>query len=141
MSQSIKEYLKRGPSKSREIQAATRLSQSSVAGRPRKMGDTVVPIQEGRSVRYALACNAFGVNDKIPLAMVDHLGKVCVVAYFRPLNHGGYFLQPVAKISPLLLGDSGSGLYDGLPYFLHDLRPQGFLGGQIGMLHSRFTLS
>ena len=131
MPQSIKEYLKRGPSTSREIQAATRLSQSSVARRLREMGDTVVQIQEGRSVRYALACNAFGVNDKIPLGMVDHFGKVSVVAYFRPLSHGGYFLQPVAKISPLLLGDSGSGLYDGLPYFLHDLRPQGFLGRQI----------
>lgn len=67
MRQSIKEYLERSPSTSREIQAATGLSQSSVARRLREMGDTVVQIQEGRSVRYALACNAFGVNDKIPL--------------------------------------------------------------------------
>lgn len=129
---SIKEYLERGPSTSKEIQAATSLSQSSVARRLRDMGDTVVQIQEGRSIKYAATCNAFGVNDKIPLGMVDHLGKVSVVAYLRPLSHGGYFLQPVAKFfSPLLLGEGGSGLYDGLPYFLYDLRPQGFLGRQI----------
>ena len=30
-----------------------------------------------------------------------------------------------------LLGEQGNGLYDDLPYFLADLRPQGFLGRQI----------
>ena len=83
---SIKEYLERGPSTSKEIQAATSLSQSSVARRLRGMGDTVVQIQEGRSIKYAATCNAFGVNDKIPLGMVDHLGNVSVVAYLRPLK-------------------------------------------------------
>lgn len=71
------------------------------------------------------------MNDKIPLALVDSLGKISVAAYLRPLSHGGYFLQPVTNMSPLLLGEQGNGLYDGLPYFLYDLRPQGFLGRQI----------
>ncbi|MCA1795326.1 MAG: type II toxin-antitoxin system HipA family toxin YjjJ [Desulfotignum sp.] len=128
---SIKAYLKRGPSTSKEIQAATGLSQSSVARRLRELGDNIVQIQDGRSVRYAATCNAFGVNDKIPLGIVDHLGKISVVAYLRPLSHGGYFLQSVTNISPLLLGERKNGLYDGLPYFLYDLRPQGFLGRQV----------
>jgi hypothetical protein len=34
-------------------------------------------------------------------------------------------------MSSVLLGDNESGLYDDLPYFLDDLRPQGFLGHQI----------
>ena len=126
----IKAYLKRGPSTSKEIQAATGLSQSSVARRLRELGDTIVKIQDGRSIRYAATCNAFGVDDKIPLGLVDPLGKISVVAYIRPLIHGGYFLQPISNISPLLLGESGNGLYDGLPFFLYDLRPQGFLGRQ-----------
>jgi len=128
---SIKAYLKRGPSTSKEIQAATGQSQSSVARRLRELGDNIVQIQDGRSVRYAATCNAFGVNDKIPLGIVDHLGKISVVAYLRPLSHGGYFLQSVTNISPLLLGEHKNGLYDGLPYFLYDLRPQGFLGRQV----------
>lgn len=128
---SVKKYLKQRPSTSKEIQAATGLSQSSVARRLKGMGDTVVTIQEGRSVRYAVTCNAFGVNDKIPLAMVDSLGRVNITAYLRPLSHGGYFLQPVAEVPALLLGENGNGLYDGLPFFLYDLRPQGFLGRQI----------
>ncbi len=35
------------------------------------------------------------------------------------------------SISSLLLGERGNGLYDDLPYFLYDLRPQGYLGRQV----------
>ena len=66
---SIREYLGRGPSTSREIQAATGLSQSSVARRLREMEDAVVQLPMGRSIRYAATCNAFGSNDKLPQAL------------------------------------------------------------------------
>ena len=127
----IKKYIERGPSTSKEIQAATGLSQSSVARRLKEMGNSVVQIQEGRVIRYAATCNAFGSDDRIPLGVIDHTGKPKVVAYIRPLSHGGFFLEPVHLISHLLLGERGDGLYDDLPYFLYDLRPQGFLGRQI----------
>ncbi|SMD02369.1 HipA-like N-terminal domain-containing protein [Desulfocicer vacuolatum DSM 3385] len=127
----IKKYIGRGPSTSKEIQAATGLSQSSVARRLREMRDSVVQIQEGRLIRYAATCNAFGADDKIPLGIIDHTGKAKVVAFIRPLIHGGFFLEPLHSISNLLLGERGNGLYDGLPYFLYDLRPQGYLGRQV----------
>ena len=125
---SIREYLGRGPSTSREIQAATGLSQSSVARRLREMEDAVVQLPMGRSIRYAATCNAFGSNDKLPLSMVDTDGNTALIAYIRPLCHGGFFVEPVIDISPLLMGENKDGLYAGLPYFLYDLRPQGFLG-------------
>jgi len=127
----IKRYVERGPSTSKEIQAATGLSQSSVARRLREMGDSVVQIQEGRLIRYAATCNAFGADDRIPLGMIDHAGKAKVVAHIRPLIHGGFFLEPLQSISSLLLGEQGNGLYNDLPYFLYDLRPQGYLGRQV----------
>ncbi|MCM2286173.1 MAG: type II toxin-antitoxin system HipA family toxin YjjJ [Desulfobacula sp.] len=125
---SIREYLARGPSTSREIQAATGLSQSSVARRLKEMEDAVVQLTLGRSIRYAATCNAFGGNDKLPLSMVDTDGNTALIAYIRPLCHGGFFVEPVMDIPPLLRGENKDGLYHGLPYFLHDLRPQGFLG-------------
>ena len=125
---SIREYLGRGPSTSREIQAATGLSQSSVARRLREIEDAVVQLPMGRSIRYAATCNAFGGSDKLPLSMVDEDGNTALIAYIRPLCHGGFFLEPVIDIPPLLLGENKDGLYAGLPYFLYDLRPQGFLG-------------
>jgi hypothetical protein len=131
--ESIESFLQKGPSTSKEIQAAIGLSQSTVSRMLKKMGDGIVQISEGRSVRYAAPCNAFGSNDKLPIGMIDESGKIQLGAHLRPLNGGHFFLEPAVKdYSPLLLGADGTGLFEDLPYFLFDLRPQGFLGRLIG---------
>jgi len=129
---SIKEYLKRGPSTSKEIQAATGQSQSTVSRQIKNAGDRIVQIQKGRSVRYATACNAFGAGDRIPLGVVDDSGKCNIIATVRPLNCGCFFIEPETDdFSSLLLGEDGTGLFEDLPYFLYDMKPQGFIGRQI----------
>lgn len=128
---SIIEYLERGPATSKEIQAATGLNQSAVARQLRSLGDNIIRWQSGRSPRYAATRNAFGGNDKLPLNMVDADGNNVLAAHIRPLAHGGFFVEPATGIPPLLLGESGNGHYEDLPYFLHDLSPQGFIGRQI----------
>ena len=128
---SIRQYLGRGPSTSKEIQAATGLSQSSVARKLRDLKDSVLQLHKGRSIKYVSTCNAFGGNDKFPLGMVDANGDTVLIAFIRPLRHGGFFVEPKTDMSALLLGEHKDGLYDDLPYFLFDLRPQGFLGRQI----------
>jgi hypothetical protein len=77
--------------------------------------------------------NAFGGDDKLPLFMVDAHGNNTFVALIRPLAHGGFFVEPLTGMPPVLLGEAKNGLYDDLPYFLDDLRPQGFLGRQIAV--------
>jgi len=128
---SIREYLERGPATSKEIQAATGLCQTAVSRQLRGMGDSVIKLRSGRSLRYAMTCNAFGGNDKLPLSMVDAHGNTVLAAHIRPLVHRGYFVEPATGIPLLLLGERGDGLYEDLPYFLLDLSPQGFLGRQI----------
>jgi hypothetical protein len=63
--------------------------------------------------------------------MVDAHGNTVRVAYIRPLAPSGFFVEPATGMPQVLLGESGSGLYQDLPYFLNDLCPQGFLGRQI----------
>ena len=128
---SIREYLARGPATSKEIQVETKRSQSAVARQLREMRDSVIRLQNGRTPRYAATCNAFGGNDKLPLSIVDAYGNTVLAAYIRPLLPGGYFVEAVTGIPQLLLGENGAGLFDDLPYFLFDLRPQGFLGRQV----------
>jgi hypothetical protein len=128
---SIREYLERGPATSKEIQAETRLSQSSVARQLRDMGNEIIRLQNGRSLRYAATRNAFGGNNKLPLSIVDAHGNTVLAAYIRPLVHGGFFVEEVTGMPSLLLGGNKDGLYDDLPYFLFDLKPQGFLGRKI----------
>ena len=130
---SIREYLERGPATSKEIQAATGLSQPSVARQLRSLGHNIIKLPQGRSLRYATTRPAFGGNDKLPLSIIDAHGNAVLAAHLRPLAPEGFFIEAAPGMPPLLLGENQDGFYDDLPYFLYDLRPQGFLGRQIAL--------
>ena len=87
----IKEFLAHGPATSREIQAATKLSQPVVSRQLQEMRDSVVRFRKGRKLIYVATCNAFGGNDKLPLSIVDAHGNTVLAAYIRPLVNGGFF--------------------------------------------------
>lgn len=131
MSSSVREYLAQRPATSKEIQAATGLTQSAVARKIKSLGNSVVKLANGRSPKYAVTKNAFGANDRLPLSLVDAHGNTVLAAYVRPLAHGGFFVETATGTPPLLLGEGGNGCYGDLPYFLLDLAPQGFLGRKI----------
>ena len=90
---SIREYLEQGPATSKEIQAVTGMSQSAAARQLRSMGRHVTKFKNGRTPRYAVTCNAFGGDDKLPLSMVDIYGNTVPVAFMRPLAGGGFFVE------------------------------------------------
>ncbi len=131
MAISIREFLENGPATSREIQFATGLSQTVVSRQLRRMGANVIKLKAGRSLRYTMTKNAFGGSDRLPLYAVDAHGNNTAIALIRPLLHGGFFVEPLAGMPKVLLGEGKDGCYDDLPYFLYDLAPQGFLGRQI----------
>ena len=116
---------------SKQLQAATGLSQPAVSRQIALLGDRVVKLPNGRHPKYALTRNGFGSGDKISLFVVDAEGNSTVAAFIRPLRVRGFFVELLPGGSPLLLGVDGSGVFDDLPYYIHDLRPQGFLGRQI----------
>ena len=127
----IVEFLSNGPATSKQIQSATGLNQSAVSRQLRALGGRVIKLPRSRSPIYAITRNAFGSDDNLPLFMVDRLGNTVPVAMVRPLAHGGFYVQPATAFPRVLAGENGDGLYDDLPYFLQDLRPQGFLGRHV----------
>jgi hypothetical protein len=80
---------------------------------------------------YALTRNAFGSGDRMPIYCVDADGYTSHVADIRPLASGGFFVHCQAGAPSILPGEAGNGYFDDLPYYLQDLRPQGFIGRQI----------
>ena len=131
MSQSIFEILERGPATSKQLQSQAGLSQTAVSLQIRKAGDRILHKQDGRTRLYMLTCFAFNSGDRLPLYMVDAHGNSTTVACILPLAHGGFYVKPDTRMPAVLLGESGDGFYDDLPYFLDDLKPQGFMGRQI----------
>lgn len=131
MAVTLQERLGQGLATSNELQIATGLSQTTVARQLRELGDGVVRIQRGRTILYGLTHHAFGAANVIPLHRVDAYGNHVLVATLSPLAHGGFYVTPVTGTPAVMAGSSQDGLYGDLPYFLDDLRPQGFLGRQI----------
>ncbi len=128
---SVSDYLEQGPATSKEIQAATGLSQKAVSRHIHHLGDSVIKLRDGRSFRYVIAQSAFGGSDTLPLVIVDTQGNTEIIAFIRPLAHGGFYVAETPGASQLLSGEAKNGLFDDLPYFLSDSAPQGFIGRQI----------
>ena len=131
MALTIEQCLHAEPLTSKQLQDKTGLSQTVVARQLRELGSRIIKVSNGRPPVYALTTNAFGADDNLLICMVDVYGHNTAIATLRPLAHGGFFVQEKIGMPPLLLGEGKNGVYEDLPYFLYDLRPQGFLGRQI----------
>ncbi|MDQ7002120.1 MAG: type II toxin-antitoxin system HipA family toxin YjjJ [Ghiorsea sp.] len=131
MSLTIEQCLHAEPLSSKQLQDKTGLSQTVVARQLRELGKRIIKVSNGRPPLYALTANAFGADDNLLICMVDAYGHNTAVATLRPLAHGGFFVEERVGMPSLLLGEGKNGIYEDLPYFLYDLRPQGFLGRQI----------
>ncbi|KPV41867.1 hypothetical protein AN478_00230 [Thiohalorhabdus denitrificans] len=103
------------------------LQRAEAAGR-------VVRFGRGRATRYAVRAPLFNRRvEELPLYRVDGAGTIHHLATLAGLANGATLVRPSteeAALPRLLRGDSGNGHYDDLPFFLQDLRPQGFLGHQ-----------
>ena len=79
-----------------------------------------VAIGAGRARQYALRRQVPGVTSPIPIFRVSSDGQVAPIGFLDPLHDGFYVLNSMRRNEYLL--------FQGMPYFLRDLRPQGFLG-------------
>ena len=138
MSLTVIDFLKRGVATSRQIQQATGLSQAAVSRHLNRLGSSVIKLNDKRPPQYVLSTNAFGMSNTIPLSMIDENAEVTIVGYLRPLESDGFYLETSTNTPSALLGIN-HGFFSYLPYYLDDLRPQGFLGRQIAKKMSELS--
>lgn len=115
----LQELLKRKPEATSVILAALDISQPTFS----RLWSTVrngVALGAGKNRQYALRRHIPGVDAPVPLFRVLEDGKVEQLGQLHLLEGGFYALTPIEGTTYLL--------YEGMPYFLQDLRPQGFLG-------------
>ncbi len=131
MPKKIMEILSLGPAATNTLAAGTGMSRQTVNRKLRALGDSVIKFDKVRPPLYYAVKEAFGAGTEIDLAVVDPHGNTNLWGTLRPLAHGGFFLKTTPMAPDVLKGDNGDGMYEGLPYFLDDMRPQGFIGRQI----------
>lgn len=114
----LTDLLLHGPRSASELRQRLAISQASFSRLIAKE-DQVIQFGKARATRYALK-RPIREMDKIPLWRVDEAGKAHKFADIYPCWPQG---------SCLVVGPGGDEeWFDGLPWYLTDLRPQGFLG-------------
>jgi hypothetical protein len=122
----------RGPMASPALQAALGVSQPTVSRLILAAGSRVLRLGRGRSSRYVAVREVPGAGTGARLYAVGENGGPVAVGEIAFLAGPVPFV--VLAEERWLLGEGGNGEFPGLPYYLHDLSPQGFLGRQIANL-------
>ena len=125
-------YLSSGVFSSEEIQKRLDLSQPTVSRLIASLGDRVVIIGQARSRRYTTRRDIRGLGGAFPVYRIDAEGNA------RRFG----MLDAIARDQYLWRSEEGSpGQYKSLPWFLSDLRPDGFTGRSfVRRLHEDLAL-
>jgi hypothetical protein len=94
----------------------------------RAAGDEVIVRGSARHTTYAARRSLRGANAALPLFRVDEQGDVQEVARLDLTYPDGCAVAFLADFGWPLDEQMQAGWFDGLPYPLNDMRPQGFLG-------------
>ena len=113
-----------GTASSAELETLLGQSQSSVSRLLRELirSDAVVRIGTTRGSRYASLRAIEGIGARWTLRRVDPQGRIHELGHLHALAGTEFYFQATAE------NFEWNGVTDGLPYFLHDQRPAGFLG-------------
>jgi HipA-like C-terminal domain len=106
----------------KELMAKLGCSQATLSREVRKAGGTVLTMGRAQRTRYARMRPA-GVSLPLPITQVDTQGELLPLGqlYTVGMHTGSRTAFESAQ---------GVALFEGLPWFLSDMRPQGYLGRQ-----------
>ena len=123
-----------GVATSADLQALLGISQPTMsrALAPLVKSGDVRALGSARSRRYVLPRAIEGVGRDIPVMRVDANGGVTPFGRLMPLPGGRFWMNEA---------DGVSKQHDGLPWFLNDMRPQGFTGRAFAHAHPDLHLA
>jgi DNA-binding transcriptional ArsR family regulator len=131
----ICDMLRRGSASAAELAQALEISQPTVsrALRPLEQGGRVVRLHGiTRGARYGLARDIGSVGSSWPLYRIDGQGTPLEIGAIHAIEREHFYVRG----GPPRI----AGLSEGIPYFLEDARPAGFLGRAIPGAHPELAL-
>lgn len=104
------------------------VSRATLMRAVRELGPQVVARGRARRTAYAARRALRGSFQALPLYRIDPGGQAHDAAMLYPLHPAGCALDTPEPLGWPLDENMQDGWFEGLPYFLDDMRPQGFLG-------------
>lgn len=132
LADAILAQLRRGHATSAELQVRFGVSQpvvSRVLGELQRSGQAIA-FGKARAARYAAPREVAGAS-AFPLTRIDEQGVAHAYGRLRCIAPAAYLFDD---------GDGHHEIFDGLPWFIADMRPQGFLGRAFPRLHPDLAL-
>jgi hypothetical protein len=130
------EQLGAGAKSAAELGSVLGVSQATISRllAPLLQKQTVLRIGTTRGARYALRRQVAGIGSHWPVYLVNTTGGVEQQATLYSLTAEQYYLESKGALGKV------AGLSTGLPYFLQDQRPAGFLGSRVPTLYPELGL-
>jgi len=110
-----------------ELLARLGISRATLMRAVQALGPQVLSMGRARRTTYAAVRSIRGSLAPLPLYCISEAGEAEELATLVPL-HGGSALQLRRDLGWPVDEDMAQGWFDGIPYMLDDMRPQGFLG-------------
>ena len=120
-----------------ELLAALSVSRATLMRAVRAAGPEVLTIGRARRTSYAARRQLRGSTDPLPVFQIDEQGGSEQVGRLNLAYPDGSVFELDAQSLWPLDDSMHDGWFDGLPYFLQDLRPDGFLGRQFARAHGQ----
>lgn len=119
-----------GATPARALAESLHISQPTLSRWVAQLGSSVERIGAARQSQYALRRNVRNLGSAWPLFRIDEQGRAHAVGELRAL-HGGFRLLPSGDPPVWLAREYPAGVFPGLPFFLQDAAPQGYLGRSV----------
>ncbi len=125
------QLMMRGEQSAQELARALGVSQPTISRHLVALAPLIEPIGQARARRYSLRRPLRAAGSEWPIYRVEPSGQVNLFGLLRCL-HGGFRVEFAATPPVWIPSDfARNGVFPGLPFFLQDVRPQGFLGRAI----------
>ncbi|MBI5549351.1 MAG: type II toxin-antitoxin system HipA family toxin YjjJ [Deltaproteobacteria bacterium] len=129
------ELLRRGPVPAARVAAGLGVSRATLS-RLVRAASGVVRIGQARATSYALEREIRTFGTRWPIYRVGADGRAWHAANLHALEPRAWWYEPIGQRPAWLVGEHANGLFPDLPWFLDDLRPQGFMGRAFARRHA-----
>ena len=119
-----------------ELRTRLQVSRATLMRAVQALGPAVVMRGQARNTAYAARRALRGSEAPLSLYSVHASGAADEVGLLHPLAPAGCVLDGALELGWPLDTHMRAGWFDGLPYLLDDMRPQGFLGRHFARQHA-----
>jgi hypothetical protein len=116
-----------GAMSARELAQSIGISQATLSRRIRDLGPLIERVGNSVSTQYVQRRTIRGLGSQWPIYRIDEHGRASQWGELRSF-YGGFRFVPNGPAPRWLTGEWANGIFSGLPFFLQDIRPQGYLG-------------